>query len=49
MLSLMLGFNPRARMGRDHDLYVVMRPVPSFNPRARMGRDNLITMKVSIN
>ena len=34
-----LGFNPRARMGRDRAMrhYV---SVQRFNPRARMGRDS---------
>ena len=37
--SLMGGFNPRARMGRDQLLYFLMIIELCFNPRARMGRD----------
>ena len=35
-----VGFNPRARMGRDVAVGAVNRlPLRRFNPRARMGRD----------
>ena len=34
-----LGFNPRARVGRDKVLLSQLYNVSSFNPRARVGRD----------
>ena len=33
------GFNPRARVGRDNDGFILGRFRLSFNPRARVGRD----------
>ncbi len=33
------GFNPRARVGRDTAVAVVLVVVVCFNPRARVGRD----------
>ncbi len=38
-LRLWLGFNPRARMGRDLIVVSSILISHSFNPRARMGRD----------
>ncbi len=35
----MVGFNPRAREGRDLHVAFDIRAVISFNPRAREGRD----------
>ena len=33
-------FNPRARMGRDRLIVLIILLMKSFNPRARMGRDS---------
>ena len=33
------GFNPRARVGRDHIEKRSAPPISGFNPRARVGRD----------
>ncbi len=35
----MLGFNPRARAGRDGAALEMQEILHSFNPRARAGRD----------
>ena len=37
--SLVSGFNPRVREGRDPDLIKRLRQFASFNPRVREGRD----------
>ena len=37
--SVVLGFNPRARVGRDRGRASGLAPIFSFNPRARVGRD----------
>ena len=34
-----LGFNPRARVGRDGTSNTLSALCASFNPRARVGRD----------
>ncbi len=36
------GFNPRARMGRDHCANAINASLRRFNPRARMGRDHVL-------
>ena len=35
-----LGFNPRARMGRDASILATASASSGFNPRARVGRDD---------
>ena len=37
--SLISGFDPRARMGRDRRRVSERDPIDGFDPRARMGRD----------
>ena len=37
--TLIAGFNPRARGGRDRQSRKILSKMPSFNPRARGGRD----------
>ena len=37
-----IGFNPRARGGRDNLLHFLQLTKLCFNPRARGGRDNLL-------
>ena len=34
-----MGFNPRARTGRDSGLHDAFHVQDGFNPRARTGRD----------
>ncbi len=34
-----MGFNPRAREGRDEIVALINTATGSFNPRAREGRD----------
>ncbi len=36
-------FNPRARVGRDHNVAHVVTDNLSFNPRARVGRDEMVS------
>ncbi len=38
-VTLTMGFNPRARAGRDTPERLAVRGLSSFNPRARAGRD----------
>ncbi len=40
-IELELGFNPRARVGRDQQYGNLLYYYYSFNPRARVGRDLL--------
>ena len=41
MLMYIVGFNPRARVGRDFLPPPILVDKCSFNPRARVGRDRL--------
>ena len=38
--DMQLCFNPRAREGRDCDVFRNINHVTGFNPRAREGRDH---------
>ncbi len=38
---MIASFNPRARVGRDRSIIMLLPPQASFNPRARVGRDRL--------
>ena len=42
-ISIVAGFNPRAREGRDRRAGWVVRSSDRFNPRAREGRDSAST------
>ena len=38
--KILLNFNPRARVGRDHGSTPLCTDLSHFNPRARVGRDD---------
>ena len=43
-----MGFNPRARVGRDLGGNETASKINRFNPRARVGRDRLLGNKLKI-
>ena len=43
-----IGFNPRARVGRDLILSCSRQRLCCFNPRARVGRDNAVLQQYSV-
>ena len=45
---LIVGFNPRAREGRDAHRDQAPHPDSRFNPRAREGRDHIHFILLSI-
>jgi len=47
--NTLLGFNPRAREGRDFHSWYMRLNMPCFNPRAREGRDMQDKLTVLIN